>query len=462
VTATRLSALDASFLEVETPAAHMHVGWAAIFDPPETRQRPTFDELFAHIGTRMARAPRYRQRLAEVPLELAEPMWVDDDGFRLERHVHHSERSDLADLVDDVMSRRLRRDRPLWEIWIADRLGDGRLGIVGKAHHCMVDGLAAVEIATLLLDPTPEPPEQALDGWRPEPAPGPLGLLAGGVMDRAGRVVELATSPLHFARHPRELLDLPTRAAETGRAFTDSIRPGAGVSRFTGRSSPLRHLATARRPLDDLRQAARATGTSVNDVLLAAVAGGVRAFERERHQTPLALKTMVPVSVRPQNGDGALGNRIAFVFVDLPCEEPDPLRRLEVIAGQMGARKDAGEPEGADLLLRLISYTPRTLQHMLSRVVTSPRAFDLTVSNIPGPREPLWMLGCELQEAYPVVPMADQHAVSIGLTTVRDDVFLGVYADREALPEADRLAELIDAEFTELRDWVAEPTPAFA
>jgi WS/DGAT/MGAT family acyltransferase len=457
---TRLSALDASFLEAETSTAHMHVGWAAVFDAPENRGRPSFDELLEHVGGRMARAPRYRQRLAEVPLGAAEPVWVDDPGFRIERHVRRSQRSDLSGLIDDVMSRRLRRDRPLWELWIADRLDDGRVGIVGKAHHCMVDGLAAVEMATLLLDPDPEPPEPARDGWRPAPSPGPLGLLAGGLADRVGDLVGMATSPLRLATNPRDALRLPTVAVETGRAVVDSVRPGAGVSRFTGRGSPLRHLATASRPLDDLRGIARGAGASVNDVLLAAVAGGVRAFELERGGSPVALKTMVPVSVRSPDGDGELGNRIAFVFVDLPCEEPEPLRRLEAVAAEMGTRKESGHPEGADTLLRLLSYTPRTLQHLFSRLATSTRAFDLTVSNIPGPREPLWMLGCELREAYPVVPMADSHSVSIGLTTVRDDVFLGVYADRKTLPEADRLAELIDESFEELRELAAEPALA--
>ena len=455
MTATRLTALDASFLEAETPSAHMHVGWAALFDPPEDGPRPSFDDLLAHIAGRMARAPRYRQRLAEVPLGAADPVWVDDTSFRIERHVRHSQREDLSSLIDDVMSRRLRRDRPLWELWIADGLADGRLGIVGKAHHCMVDGLAAVELATLLLDPEPEPAAQPPDAWRPEPPPGPLGLLAGGVADRAQAALGLATLPLQLARHPRDVLRAPTLAAEAGRALADSVRPASG-SRFTGRGSPLRHLATASRPLDDLRAAARATGTSVNDVLLAAAAGGVRAFELERDGSPQPLKTMVPVSVRSSNGDGELGNAIAFMFIDLPCDEPAPLRRLESVAAEMGTRKENRQPEGADLLLRLLGYAPRTVQHFMSRLVSSPRTFDLVVSNIPGPREPLWMLGCELREAYPIVPMADSHSVSIGLTTVRDDVFLGVYADREALPEADRLAELIDRSFDELRALAGE------
>lgn len=460
MTVTRLSALDASFLEVETPAAHMHVGWAAVFDPPEDRQRPGFDELVGHIGGRMASAPRYRQRLADVPLGAADPVWVDDEGFRVERHVRYSERTDLSSLVDDVMSRRLRRDRPLWELWIADRLADGRLGIVGKAHHCMVDGLAAVEMATLLLDPMPDPPDPQPDGWSPSAPPGALGLLASGLVDRTESILGLAAAPLGLVLHPRDALRIPALAAETGRALADSVRPGYGASRFTGPGSPLRHLATAHRPLEDLRRAAHAFGTSVNDVLLAASAGGVRAFETERGGTPTTLKTMVPVSVRSSDGDGELGNRIAFVFIDLPCAEPDPLRRLETVAAEMGSRKEAGEPEGADALLRLIAYMPRTIQHYFSRLASSPRTFDLVVSNIPGPRQPLWMLGCELREAYPVVPMADRHSVSIGLTTVRDEVFLGVYADRETLPEADRLATLIDRSFEELHELAASPAMA--
>ena len=462
MSATRLSALDASFLEAETPTAHMHVGWAAVFDPPEGRKRPSFDDLLAHVASRMPRAPLYRQKLAEVPLGAADPVWIDDTSFRIERHVRRSQRKELSGLVDDVMSRRLRRDRPLWELWIADELADGRIGIIGKAHHCMVDGLAAVELATLLLDPQPEPADPPRDGWRPAPPPGPIGLFAGGVASRARTAASAATAPLQLARNPRAIARAPELAAQSARALADSLRPGAGGTRFTGEGSPLRHLATASRPLDDLKAAARATGTSVNDVLLAAVAGGVRAFELERNGTPEPLKTMVPVSVRASDGEGEddLGNRITFVFVDLPCDEPDPKRRLEDVAAEMGTRKENGQPEGADIVLRLMGLTPRTVQHVFSRLATSSRAFDLVVSNIPGPRPPLWMLGCELREAYPVVPMADSHSVSVGLTTVRDDVFLGVYADREQLPDADRLAELIDAEFDKLRELAVEPVLA--
>ena len=446
----RLSALDASFLEVETPAAHMHVGWAALFGVPENRPRPSFDQLLEHIGARMARAPRYRQRFAEIPFGAADPVWIDDENFAIERHVHRSTSSDLSDVIDEVMSSRLRRDRPMWELWIADRLGDGRIGVIGKAHHAMVDGLAAVELATLLLDPTPEPPEPEADGWSPAPPPGAFALFAGGVANRATQALDAALLPLQAARHPRQVLQAPARALEASRALVDAARPGAGLPPFVRPTSPLRHLAMASRPLDELRQIKAALGTSVNDVLLAAVAGGVRAFLRETETDPVPLKTMVPVSLRSASEASGLGNRISFVFVDLPCDEPDPVRRVREVARAMGVRKDANEPEGADVLMRLVGYAPRTLQRVASKLVSSPRSFDLVVSNIPGPPEPLWMLGCRLEEAYPIVPFADSHSLSIGLTTVCDEAFLGLYADRRALPDADRLAELVDAEFDEL------------
>jgi diacylglycerol O-acyltransferase / wax synthase len=450
VAEARLSSLDASFLEVETSAAHMHVGWAALFGLPEDGPRPTFELLRGHIASRMARAPRYRQRFAEVPLGAADPVWVDDERFSIDRHVHRSTRADLSEVIDDVMSRRLSRDRPMWEMWIADGLGDGRIGVVGKAHHAMVDGLATVELATLILDGTPEPPPPEADGWSPAGPPGPFTLFAGGLASRAAQVLDLASLPLRAARHPRQALRAPALALEASWALVDAARPGAGLPPFVRPTSPLRHLAMARRPLSELKAIKSALGASVNDVLLAAVAGGIREFMQEMGTDPTRLKTMVPVSLRSAAEAEGLGNRISFVFVDLPCDEPDPVRRVRDVAAAMGKRKDVNEPEGADVLMRLTGYAPRAVQRAVSRLVSSPRTFDLVVSNIPGPPEPLWMLGCPLEEAYPIVPFADSHSLSIGLTTVCEDAFLGLYADRRALPDADRLAELVDAQFDEL------------
>jgi WS/DGAT/MGAT family acyltransferase len=453
MTGTRLSALDDSFLAVESPSAHMHVGWAAAFRPPERGEPPRFADLRDHIESRLCRAPRYRQRIARVPFGLNAPIWVDDRSFDVNRHVVASSARRLVDLVDGCMSQQLHRDRPLWQICISDRLDDGRIGVVGKAHHCMVDGIAAVELASLLLDPTPETPAAEADRWRAARPPGPLRRLIGGALDRFLDGVSLAGIPSRLVRSRGALDELVEQGRSAGRALSHAMRPTEPWAPLNQSITPARHLAQFKRPLADLKRIGQAAGVTVNDVLLAASAGGMRRFVRARDLDPVPLKTMVPVNVR-NGGADELGNRISFVFVDLPCDEPDPVRRLKDVHLRMSERKDTGDPEGADFAMRAVRYVPRTLQHVVSRLIASPRTFNLTVSNIPGPQEPMYMLGCHLEEAYPVVPIADQHALSIGMTTVRDDACFGLYADREALPDADRLAEEVDASIDELLERV--------
>jgi len=450
MTATRLTTLDASFLEVESSSAHMHVGWAARFSKQSGETGPTFLELRDHVAGRMCRAPRYRQKLAEVPLSMHDPVWVDDAEFKLERHVRPSRSRDLGELADAVMSEPLDRDRPLWELWIADDLQDGSIGVVGKAHHAMVDGLAAVELAMLLVDPTPAPAPAEPDGWRPTSAPDGPTLVLDALADRAREALSLARWPFELSRHPKRLVGYAGEALPSARALLDSVRPSASHTCLNDAISPGRHLARSRRPLSDLKRIKGRFGTTVNDVLLSAVSGAMREFLKLRDEPVVKLKAMVPVSVRGENGGGALGNQISFVFVDLPCDEPDPLQRLLTIGEEMGRRKRGGQPEGADRVLRALGHAPRTLQHAFSHLAASPRAFNLVVSNIPGPSEPLYMRGCRLEEVYPVVPLADRHALSIGMTTVADQAFFGIYADSETLPDADLLAELLDESVAEL------------
>jgi diacylglycerol O-acyltransferase / wax synthase len=450
MSSTRLTSLDASFLEVESSTAHMHVGWAALFAPPAGGERPSFTRLRDHVERRLDRAPRYRQKLQQVPLGISEPVWVDDPDFDVMQHVHHARSSDFRAVADMVLSQPLDHDRPLWELWIADRLEDGRLGVVGKVHHCMVDGIAAVELASLMLDTTPQPASAEVDEWRAADAPTGLGLLAGGILDRVREGAHLARVPLELALRPRQALELLGTGVSALRAARHSFAP-APESALNEPISPRRHVAAARRPFDEVRRVKQRHHASVNDVVLAAAAGGVRQVMLGRGVTPTPLKTMVPVSVRDGEGAAELGNRISFVFVDLPCDEPDSARRIARVKGEMADRKESGEPAGAQAVLDAIAYAPRTLQRAVSRAAASSRAFNLVVSNIPGPPVPLYMLGCRLEEVYPVVPLADEHAVSIGFTTVDDQAFFGVYADRDSLPEADELAAAIADSVDELR-----------
>jgi WS/DGAT/MGAT family acyltransferase len=231
------------------------------------------------------------------------------------------------------------------------------------------------------------------------------------------------------------------------RALSHSLR-AAPASVLNRQLSPLRRLVRTQHPLDDLRAVKRTYGTTVNDVMLAAVAGAVRAYLIRHGEQPVALKAMVPVNVRSP-GD-ILGNHVSFVFADLPCDESDPLLRLRRVHDTMSQRKRDGEPEGADLALKAAALTLPAVQQTLSRFMASPRTFNLVVSNIPGPAEPLYMLGCPLQATYPIVPLADRHALSVGMTTVRDLACFGIYADRETLPHADGLARDIDEAIAEL------------
>ena len=451
----RLSALDASFLAVESPSAHMHVGWAATFAPPLDRPRPSFEALFEHIAGRLNRAPRYRQRLAPDALGLNAPLWIDAEDFDPAEHIHRSAAERLEDLADAVLSEPLRRDRPLWEFWIAPRLRDGRIGLVGKAHHCMVDGIAAVELGSLLLDVEPEPrarDEQA--DWRPAPPPHALELLARGAWDRGREQLGLLRAPLQLARAP---LTLPSFAVRTSRALAGAVLPVAPRSALNGPSSPDRHLATARRPLEQLLAIRTHHGVTVNDVVLASVAGALRRHAERRGERPRDLKAMVPVNVRAEDA-GALGNRITFMFVELPASSGDPLDRLWRVNQATRARKEARVPEDADAAMQALSYAPRSVQKVAAHALASPRVYNLVVSNIPGPRIPMYLHGCRLREAYPVVPLSDRHALSIGMTTIGDDACFGLYADPETLPDADALALDLHAALDELRATM-EPWP---
>jgi len=380
---------------------------------------------------------------------------VDDSDFDVTFHVRRSalprpgSDAQLHELVGRLMSRRLDRSRPLWEIYLVEGLTGGRIAVITKTHHAMVDGIAAVELGSLLLDPTPDPPPAESDGWLPSRSPGPARRLLGGVLDRLAEVASLGLLPVRFARSSGRVTELVEPARRARKALAHSMRPSKPQEPVNQPITGARHLAWFARPLADLKRIGRPFGASVNDVLLAVSAGGMRDFLEVRNREPVPLKTMVPVNVREGQAT-ELGNRISFVFVDLPCDEPDPVRRLEIVRLDMSDRKEEGMPEGGDAAMAAIRYIPRAAQHALSRRIASPRTFNLTVSNIPGPREPMYMRGCKLEEAYPVVPIADEHAVSIGMTTVRDTACFGLYAARDPLPDSDRLAESVDHSIDEL------------
>jgi diacylglycerol O-acyltransferase len=450
MSAERLSALDASFLAVESPTAPMHVGWVSTFEPPEDGPRPGFAELFDHIAGRLAPAPRYRQKLAGVPLGLHEPMWVDDPDFDAAQHLLHAEGDDLDALVDEIFSTPLPRDRPLWQMWIADGLPDGRIAMIGKMHHCMVDGVAVVELGNLILDADPEARERAGGGERaPVREPSPGARLARAVADRAADGAALAVAPVRLAGSPSRLRALPGLATRGARTLSQTLLPPAPGSSLNRPGSPRRHHVRATRSLDDLRVLRRRFGVTPNDVVLAACTGALRRFAERRGEAPQRLKVMVPADVRGAD-DAEGGNRISFVFLELPCDEPDPVARLQAIHSATSQRGRDGAAEDLDVAFRALALTPGPVQRVLAHAFAHPRMSNLTISSVPGPAVTRYLRGCRLREVHSAVPLSERHALSIGVVMVAGRACFGIYADAETLPDADELRADLDAAFDEL------------
>jgi len=432
----------------------MHVGWVAVFDPPENGSRPAFPELFEQIAERLRGVTRYRQRLAGVPLGLHEPIWVDDAGFDAANHLLHADGEDLTVLVDAILSSPLARDRPLWEIWIADALPDGRFALVGKMHHCMVDGMAVAELGKLLFDSKPDASGEASPdqdaGWSPAPVPSPGERLARGLVDRAADGAALALAPLRLASSPSRLRGLPGAVGRGARTLGHTLLPPAPSSPFNRAGSAERHHVRVSRSVDDLRVLRRRFGVTPNDVVLAACAGALRRFAERRGEVPQPLKVMIPADVRSHSDSAGSGNRISFLFVELPCDEPDPVARLMRIHRATAQRERDGEAEELDGALRAVARTPGPVQRALAQVFAHPRLFNLTISTMPGPAVPRYLCGCQLREVHSAVPLPTRHTLSIGVVTVAGRACFGIYADASQLPDADALGSDIGYSFDEL------------
>src|SRR5829696_1285373 len=374
MSATRLSALDASFLAVESERSPMHVGWVSIFDGP----RPGFEALRDHLAGRLEGAPRYRQKLAPVPLGLYEPVWVDDPDFDFAAHLLHAKGEDLDAIVDAILSTPLPRDRPLWQMWIADELPGGGFAVIGKMHHCMVDGAAVAELGRRILDAEPDA-ERAVPAERPQRAPAaspsPPARLARGALDRAADGARLALTPAHLAAAPGRVRELPGLARTVAHTL---LPPAPGSSLNVSGEGRRRHVRLSR-SLDDVRAVRRRFGVSPNDVVLAACAGGLRRFAERRGEAPQRLKAMVPADVRTADDDAGSGNLITFVFLELPCDEPDAVARLRAIHAVTAKRRRDGDAEDMDAAFGLMALTPPPLKRALAYAFAHPRLFNLTI-----------------------------------------------------------------------------------
>ena len=459
----RLSPLDVSFLYLEGREAHMHVGSLALFSaPPEGFD---FEAFTQHIGRRISLVPRYRQKVRWVPGRIANPVWVDDPDFDLTFHVRRSAlprpgtMAQALELVARLQSRPLDRSRPLWELYVVEGLEGGKVAIITKTHHAMVDGVSAVDIGTAILDLEPTPRDIPDDGFRPEGEPSSLRLVA----DAVGE----------YVRRPTAAVDIIRTAAVDARATLGKAAGAAGGLLAAARtairpvpSSPLnvrigsqRRFAIAATELDDYKRVRKTHGGTVNDVVLATVAGALRNWLLTRGEPVLPtteIRAMVPVSVRTEGERGALGNRVSAYFVDLPVGESNPVVRLHQVSHQMRSLKESGQSMGADAIVMISRFAPPTLHALGARVASgfSRRLFNLVVTNVPGPQMPLYAMGMQMLAAYPVVPIVRDQTVSIGLTSYNGGVYYGLNADRDAMSDADVLASLIEESLAELVETV--------
>ncbi len=461
--ADRLSALDVSFLYMEQPTTPMHVGGLAVFQPPA--EGFDYDRLVTLIEDRISLVPRYRQKVRWVPGHLANPVWVDDADFDITFHVRRSalprpgSDPQLRELVSRLMSRRLDRNRPLWEMYLVEGLEGGRIAIITKTHHAMVDGISAVDIGQVILDVTPTPRDVPDDLWMPAPAPNIIGLVA----DAVTELVRRPTAVVDTVR--MGMLD----ARSTAGKLVGAVGGLAAAARIAARpapSSPMnvtigeqRRFGVARTDLDDYKRVRKAHGGTVNDVVLATVAGALRGWLLSRGEAVTASTTMralVPVSIRTDEQRGTAGNRVSSYLVDLPVGESDPVIRLSQVSYAMKGHKESGQSVGADALVALGGFAPPTLHSLGARAANgfTRRLFNLVVTNVPGPQFPLYAAGAQLLEMFPVVPLARGQGLSIGLTSYNGQVYYGLNADRDALPDVDVIGALIEESLAELVETV--------
>ena len=450
----RLSASDLSSLFAERGQIHVHVGGILIVEGAP----PSFDELIGHVDNRLGLVPRFRQRIVKVPLGIENPVWADDPGFDVRRHVHNvavprpGRLDQLRDLIGQLMSNPLDLEHPLWQLYLIDGLRGGRHAYLSKTHHALVDGVAAVDIGMILLDPKRRPMkiDPPKDPWRPsEPKPGALFAQAAAyAVQRPFRAAGRAAA--HTVRMPAKTA---TRVIRTAEAFTGLAAggPACPKSELNVRIGRDRRVAWARADLDRLKRArAYAEGSTVNDVVLSIAAGALRRFFESRgEEPPPYLVALVPVSIR-QAGEDALGNRISSILVKLPVREPDPRKRLEILRDETKRLKESDNARAASLLVEATGWAPPTINRVLSSAMTRPLVFNLVVSNVPGPQQPLYLLGRQIREIYPYVPLSPQnHAVSIGLISYDGRVFIGLVGDRDAVPDLDQLAASVRAAIQE-------------
>jgi WS/DGAT/MGAT family acyltransferase len=441
----RLTPVDAAFLHQEGPVSHMHIGGLTIVEGPP----PSMEAFLEQIRRRLHLVPRYRHKLAYPPLDAARPVWVDDPSFNLDYHVRHTALpapgrwEQLQDLTARIFSQQLDRSKPLWEMWLIEGLEDDRFALITKTHHSLIDGIAGVDLATVLFDFSPEPPPIASPGrpWKPHSEPGTVSLLAAGMMGAVRAGVALAEGAFDALAHPERAL---TRAREAAEGLGEIVWAGLNPAPDTPLNVPIgphRRFVSVESSLDDFKAIKNVLGGTVNDVVLAVVAGALREFLLGRGQRTegLEMRALVPVSVRTAADEG--GNRIVVMRGPLPVYIADPIDRLRFVSQAMEGLKESKQAVGAAMITRAENFAPPTILAQASRLNFSTRLFNLIVTNVPGPQFPLYVLGREMVQAIPVAFLPENHALAIAIMSYNGQLNFGLLGDFDALPDIEVISD---------------------
>jgi WS/DGAT/MGAT family acyltransferase len=462
----RLTALDAMFVDFEQSNVHMHVAAIALFEAaPLTTSDGTLDlaRIRAAIEAALCDSPRFRQKLAWVPL-LNHPVWIDDPHFNLSYHVRHtalprpgSERL-LKRMAGQLLSQKLDRGKPLWEIWIVEGVEGDRFALIAKAHHCMVDGLSGLDLLARMLRLEPDPTTPPPNRWLPRPAPSGARLLADELWRRSSYPLALMRDTTGSLTRPAEwVARLRERALSLEELVASGMRPTSPTP-LNPEIGPYRRFDWTRTDGAAAREVRKHFGGTLNDMVLATAAGAIGRFLSLRGipLDDLVFRAQVPVSTRAADDDGA-GNRVVMLLADLPIAETDPVTRLKEVSATMTRLKRSRQRAGVEFLEDLSDHTLPSLWIDFARLATRQRSYNVVITNIPGPPRPVYLLGARMLHIYPLVPLAANQAVGIALFSYQGDLDWGFHADWDAVPDLHDLVSAVDEEFERLHKLTAEP-----
>jgi diacylglycerol O-acyltransferase / wax synthase len=462
-----LSPLDASFLEVEDQVSHMHIGSVGIFEGPA----PSREEMLAAVESKLHLVPRNRQKVRYPPLHAGPPVWLDDQHFNLDYHVRRTAlaspggHDELRMLVGRVMSQQLDRHKPLWEMWVAEGLEKGSWALVSKVHHCMVDGVSATDLMSVLLDEERQPPRVPGPRWVPEAEPSVVQMIAQPLARRLRSPLSALEASKEFIRGPREVMELVLNTVRGTAAMRTLLRP-TPTSSLNGPIGPHRTWDWAHAQLSDIKAIRGGLGGTINDVVLAVISRGFRDLLLARNEDParLTIRSLVPVSVRRPSERGNYNNRVSAMFAELPIGIDDPVACLESISAQMEALKASQQAVAGEVLTSLSGFAPSLLLALGTRLAfrIPQRTLNTVTTNVPGPQHPLFLAERRMLEAIPYVPLAGHVRVGVAIFSYDGALKFGVTGDYDTAPDIRILCNGIEDGVAELLQRTAAPLPAAA